>query len=89
MAIGKGKGVKASGLKKVSYGKKEATRVLTIIPLPCEAKKAVALLWQWVKDRVICYQWWNSFLPSSIKKTQGTSHTTRGMAIHMSDNLGG
>lgn len=53
LIVEKGKGAKASGSTRVSYGKKEARRFPMLLPSPCRAKKAATLLGHWVKDRFV------------------------------------
>lgn len=49
----KGKGAKMSSLKKLAYQRRETMQTPILPPFSCGAKKAVALLEKWVKDRVI------------------------------------
>lgn len=51
--VEKHNGVKASSSKKASYDRKETKAVPVLPPFPCRAKKAVTLLEEWVKDRII------------------------------------
>lgn len=51
--VEKGKGAKASGLTRVSYGNREARQFPSMfLPYPCRAKKVATLLEHWVKDPV-------------------------------------
>lgn len=51
--VERNKGPKAFSLKKISYSKKERRRDSVVPYFPSGTKKAVALLYQWLKDDVI------------------------------------